>query len=83
MRSIIRRQNIEDLILLRKLRRSQPGIDLEKLNRGEERRTSKKRDENAAEKFGLQSQKAKGEEKDECVLTSNFFWLFVTDAQGA
>ena len=60
------RSNIDELILLRKLRRSQPGIDIEKLNRGEDRRKGKKRDtDDAAEKYGMQTQRAKEGDKDE------------------
>ncbi len=61
------RSNIDELILLRKLRRSQPGINLEKLNRGEERRKGRKRDvfDGAAENFGLQTQRNKDGDKDE------------------
>lgn len=68
------RQSIEDLILLRKLRKAKQGIDLEKLNRGEEKRRKKKvvtdgngegdEFEGAADKYGLQRQKG-GEDHDE------------------
>ncbi|CAD6571047.1 MAG: hypothetical protein TREMPRED_000131 [Tremellales sp. Tagirdzhanova-0007] len=64
--------NIDELILLRKLRRSQPGIDLEKFNRGEERRKGKKRDiDGAAEKFGIQTQRAKEGDKDDEIEDEN------------
>ncbi|ORY24970.1 hepatocellular carcinoma-associated antigen 59-domain-containing protein [Naematelia encephala] len=55
-------QNIEELILLRKLRKSKQGIDLERLNRGEERK-SKKSD--ASEQYGLQSVTGKKGDKDD------------------
>ncbi|EIW69362.1 hypothetical protein TREMEDRAFT_17281, partial [Tremella mesenterica DSM 1558] len=51
-------QNIEELILIRKLRRPKPGIDLEKLNRGDDRK-GKRPEGDAAERYGLQSQRKK------------------------
>jgi len=77
------RSNVEELILLRKLRRSQPGIDLEKLNRGEERRKGKKRDsESAAEKYGLQTQRAKEGEKDERVVLIGIGRMLIRQGAG-
>jgi hypothetical protein len=58
--------NIDELIMLRKLRKAKPGIDLERLNRGEEKR---RKQLEASERYGLQSQKSKkkgeGEDGDE------------------
>ena len=49
------RQNIEEMIMLRKLRKSKQGIDIEKLNRGEEKKKAKKAEpEIDLSKFGLQ-----------------------------
>ncbi|WWC89920.1 uncharacterized protein L201_004849 [Kwoniella dendrophila CBS 6074] len=52
-------RTIEDLVLLRKLRKSQAqlGIDLEKLNRGEQEKKgkNKKKELDASEKYGLQA----------------------------
>jgi hypothetical protein len=63
--------DVSDLLLLRKLRRSaaqQQGIDLERLNRGDEgkrgrraARVTEQEMEGASEKYGLQSQQSKGE----------------------
>ena len=54
--------------MLRKLRKGKQGIDLDKLNRGEERRR-KKKDDGAGgarnERYGLQTRK--DEDVDECV----------------
>jgi hypothetical protein len=68
-------RDISDLLLLRKLRRSvtkQQGIDLERLNRGDDKRRGRRakiegedEEEGASEKFGLQSQKSKGDGGDE------------------
>ncbi|OCF55769.1 hypothetical protein L486_06520 [Kwoniella mangroviensis CBS 10435] len=68
-------RTIEDLVLLRKLRKSQAqqGIDLEKLNRGEQEKKGgkgkkKEKDLDASEKYGLQAGPARGkggEEKDD------------------
>ncbi|WWC60984.1 uncharacterized protein I303_103561 [Kwoniella dejecticola CBS 10117] len=63
-------QTIEDLVLLRKLRKSQAqqGIDLEKLNRGEQAKKgkNKKKELDAGEKYGLQAGPSRGgEEKDD------------------
>ncbi|WWC69315.1 uncharacterized protein I206_103253 [Kwoniella pini CBS 10737] len=63
-------RTIEDLVLLRKLRKSQSqqGIDLEKLNRGEQAKKgkNKKKELDAGEKFGLQAGPSRaGEDKDD------------------
>ncbi|WVW82952.1 hypothetical protein I302_104967 [Kwoniella bestiolae CBS 10118] len=68
-------RTIEDLVLLRKLRKSQAqqGIDLEKLNRGEQekrigkgKKKDKEKDFDASEKYGLQAGPSRGgEEKDD------------------
>ena len=56
------RQNIEELILLRKLRKAKQGIDIEKLNRGEEKRKSKKKEpEFDMSQYGLHHQKKKND----------------------
>ncbi|WRT67242.1 uncharacterized protein IL334_004209 [Kwoniella shivajii] len=63
-------RTIEDLVLLRKLRKSQAqlGIDLVKLNRGEEKKgKNKKKELDASEKFGLQAGQGRGggDDKDD------------------
>lgn len=56
-------QTVEEMILLRKLRRAKQGIELEKLNKGEK---SKRAPElGASEKYGLQSTKKRQEGEDE------------------
>lgn len=52
--------------MLRKLRRSKQGIDLERLNRGEDKKR-KKKDGDVPEGFGLQK-RAKEGDKDEYVV---------------
>ena len=53
---------IDDLILIRKLRKSKQGMDLERLNRGEEKG---RKVVGASEKYGISSQKKKKEGDDE------------------
>lgn len=57
---------MEEMILLRKLRRSQQGIELEKLNRGDEKKKKIDADDVPLDKFGLQKTTAaeEGDEKD-------------------
>lgn len=56
-------QTVEEMILLRKLRRAKQGIELEKLNKGEK---SKKGPElGASEKYGLQSTRKRQDGEDE------------------
>lgn len=54
------------MILLRKLRRSHQGIDLEKLNRGDEKKKAVDPDDVPLDNFGLQKHAAEdgGDEKD-------------------
>lgn len=57
--------SVEEMILLRKLRRSHQGIDLEKLNRGDEKKKAVNPDDVPLDKFGLQKPGAEeGDEKD-------------------
>ncbi|KAK1924900.1 hepatocellular carcinoma-associated antigen 59-domain-containing protein [Papiliotrema laurentii] len=59
-------QSIEELILLRKLRKSKQGIDLEKLNRGEDKRKAKKKEpEIDMSKYGLHPSTKKTDEHSE------------------
>nr|KIR46536.1 hypothetical protein I312_04023 [Cryptococcus bacillisporus CA1280] len=66
-------RTVEELLMLKKLKKAQSrqGIDLEKLNRGEEKKSKgKKKEEDAATKYGLQSGRGMGrgdgeKEKDE------------------
>ncbi|OCF36479.1 hypothetical protein I317_04735 [Kwoniella heveanensis CBS 569] len=64
-------RTIEELVMLRKLRKMQAhqGIDLERLNRGEEKKgKGKKKELDASEKYGLQAGTGSGragEDKDE------------------
>ncbi|KGB79755.2 hypothetical protein I307_02943 [Cryptococcus deuterogattii 99/473] len=66
-------RTVEELLMLKKLKKAQArqGIDLEKLNRGEEKKSKgKKKEEDAATKYGLQPGKGMGrgdgeKEKDE------------------
>lgn len=61
-------QTVEEMILLRKLRRAKQGIEVEKLNKGEK---SKRAPElGASEKYGLQSTKKRQEGEDEWVHPS-------------
>ncbi|KAL0254037.1 hypothetical protein I308_101416 [Cryptococcus tetragattii IND107] len=56
-------RTVEELLMLKKLKKAQSkqGIDLEKLNRGEEKKSKgKKKDEDAATKYGLQSGRGMG-----------------------
>lgn len=53
------------MILLRKLRRSQQGIELEKLNRGDEKKKKIDPDDVPLDKFGLQKTGGVAEEGDE------------------
>ncbi|KAK4688155.1 hypothetical protein P7C73_g1959, partial [Tremellales sp. Uapishka_1] len=69
---------IEELIMLRKLRKSQPGIDILKLNRGEDKKKGKKKkggdeevEAGAADKFGLHGGKGKGDEEGDAELDEN------------
>ena len=54
-------QTVVEMLLLRKLRRAQPGIELERFNRGEEKQP---RDDLGVDQYGLQSHAG---EKDEWV----------------
>ncbi|AFR93368.1 hypothetical protein J008_01241 [Cryptococcus neoformans] len=65
-------RTVEELLMLKKLKKAQSrqGIDLEKLNRGEEKKRKGKKKEDAAEKYGLQPGRGMGrgdgeKEKDE------------------
>ncbi|WVQ78387.1 hypothetical protein IAT38_000473 [Cryptococcus sp. DSM 104549] len=61
-------RTIEELQMLRRLRKSQAqqGIDLEKLNRGEEKKKAKgKKKEDAEEKYGLQAGTGRGKGDDD------------------
>lgn len=57
---------MEEMILLRKLRRSQQGIELEKLNRGDAKKKTVDPADVPLDKFGLQKTDADGggDEKD-------------------
>ena len=61
-------RTVEELIMLRKLRKAKQGIDLEKLNRGEDRRRKKKDAGGENERHGLQTRK--DEDVDECAVFS-------------
>jgi hypothetical protein len=56
---------MEELRLLRKLKKSKQGIDLEKLNRGEVKKNSKKKDQDEIQGYGLQGSSRKDDGGDE------------------
>nr|ODN87961.1 hypothetical protein L203_03165 [Cryptococcus depauperatus CBS 7841] len=60
-------RTVNELILLRKLRKTQAqqGIDLEKLNRGEDKKGKLKKKDNAKEKYGPQPGRGPNNEKDD------------------
>lgn len=59
------RLDMEELRLLRKLKKSKQGIDLEKLNRGEVKKNSKKKDQDEIQGYGLQGSSRKDDGGDE------------------
>ena len=62
--------SVDELIMLRKLRKSKQGMDIDKLNRGEEKR--RKHKEEGVQRYGLQK---RDDDVDEYVLS----WICQVD----